>query len=60
MTTHRRTDLDIRTELQRTQPAYVVYVPKSLDGSTNDTGNEHILVGKRITQEWLADLTVSG
>jgi hypothetical protein len=36
--------LDIQTELQRTKPDYVVYVPKSLDGSTNDTGNEHFLV----------------
>ena len=36
--------MDIQTELQRTQPDYVVYVPKSLNGSTNDTGNEHFLV----------------
>ena len=31
-------------ELQRTRPDYVVYVPKSLDGSTKDAGNEHFLV----------------
>ena len=34
----------LQTQLQRTDPDYVVYVPKSLDGSTNDTGNEHFLV----------------
>ena len=34
----------LQTELQRTEPDHVVYVPKSLDGSTNDTGNEHFLV----------------
>lgn len=34
----------IQRELHRTQPDYVVYVPKSLDGSTFDTGNEHFLV----------------
>ena len=31
-------------EIQRTQPDYVVYRPKSIDGSTFDTGNEHFLV----------------
>ncbi len=31
-------------ELMRTKPDYVVYVPRSLDGSTHDTGNEHFLV----------------
>jgi hypothetical protein len=31
-------------ELRRTEPDFVVYVPKSLDGSTFDTGNEHFLV----------------
>ena len=36
--------MDISTELRRTEPDYVVYVPKSMDGSTNDTGNEHFLV----------------
>ena len=39
------TDLpDLAVELQRTKPDYVVYVPKSTDGSTFDTGNEHFLV----------------
>jgi len=37
-------NLDITRELQRTRPDYVVYVPRSLDGSTFDTGNEHFLV----------------
>ncbi len=36
--------LDLERELQRSEPDYVVYVPKSLDGSTFDTGNEHFLV----------------
>ena len=36
--------LNIQTEVRRTRPDYVVYVPKSLDGSTGDTGNEHFLV----------------
>jgi len=31
-------------EIQRTQPDYVVYRPRSVDGSTFDTGNEHFLV----------------
>ena len=31
-------------EIQRSQPDYVVYCPKSVDGSTFDTGNEHFLV----------------
>ena len=34
----------LRTEMARSTPDYVVYVPKSLDGSTFDTGNEHFLV----------------
>ena len=34
----------LNQERQRTRPDYVVYTPKSLDGSTNDTGNEHFLV----------------
>jgi hypothetical protein len=31
-------------EIARTQPDYIVYRPKSVDGSTFDTGNEHFLV----------------
>jgi len=31
-------------EMTRTEPDYVVYRPKSIDGSTFDTGNEHFLV----------------
>jgi len=31
-------------EIRRTEPDYVVYRPRSLDGSTFDTGNEHFLV----------------
>lgn len=34
----------IARELKRTQPDYVVYCPKSIDGSSFDTGNEHFLV----------------
>ena len=37
-------DRNIETELHRTLPDYVVYVPGSTDGSTHDTGNEHFLV----------------
>lgn len=36
--------LSLERELARTQPDRVVYVPKSMDGSTGDTGNEHFLV----------------
>ncbi|MBZ0287690.1 MAG: glycoside hydrolase, partial [Anaerolineae bacterium] len=36
--------LDLMQEVQRTQPDYIVYVPRSVDGSTHDTGNEHFLV----------------
>ena len=36
--------LYLATELARTEPDYVVYVPRSLDGSSGDTGNEHFLV----------------
>jgi len=35
---------DLNVHLKCTKPDYVVYVPKSMDGSTNDTGNEHFLV----------------
>ncbi|MDI6827203.1 MAG: sialidase family protein [Armatimonadota bacterium] len=31
-------------EIQRSKPNYIVYKPKSIDGSTFDTGNEHFLV----------------
>jgi len=34
----------LNTELKRSEPDYVVYVPKSVDGSTFDNGNEHFLV----------------
>jgi hypothetical protein len=34
----------LQQEMQRSQPDYIVYVPKSVDGSTLDTGNEHFLV----------------
>ncbi len=36
--------MDLTIELNKTRPDYVVYVPKSTDGSTHDTGNEHFLV----------------
>ncbi len=35
---------ELDTEVQRSRPDYVVYIPRSLDGSTHDTGNEHFLV----------------
>ncbi len=34
----------LQREIQRTKPDYVVYCPRSVDGSTFDTGNEHFLV----------------
>jgi hypothetical protein len=36
----------LQREVQRTHPDYVVYVPRSLDSSTQDTGNEHFLVSE--------------
>jgi len=36
--------LDLDFELRRTQPDYVIYCPRSADGSTHDTGNEHLMV----------------
>lgn len=36
--------IEFTRELKRTSPDYTVYVPKSNDGSTYDTGNEHFLV----------------
>ena len=36
--------MNIETERLRTRPDYTAYVPKSLDGSTHHTGNEHFLV----------------
>ncbi|HDP35303.1 MAG TPA: exo-alpha-sialidase [Candidatus Hydrogenedentes bacterium] len=34
----------LQREMARSEPDYVVYVPKSIDGSAFDTGNEHFLV----------------
>ncbi|MHC4871784.1 MAG: sialidase family protein [Planctomycetota bacterium] len=36
--------MNIDEEIKRSNPDYVIYKPKSLDGSTEDTGNEHLLV----------------
>ncbi|MCK5804152.1 MAG: exo-alpha-sialidase, partial [Lentisphaeria bacterium] len=36
--------MDLDLERNRSCPDYVVYSPKSVDGSTFDTGNEHFLV----------------
>jgi hypothetical protein len=36
--------IDLAVEVRRTNPDYIVYVPKSSDGSSFDTGNEHFLV----------------
>ncbi len=41
-----KTAAHLQSELKRTHPDHVVYVPKSLDGSTLDTGNEHFLVSE--------------
>jgi len=35
---------DLECELRKTQPDYVVYVPRRLEGAGADTGNEHFLV----------------
>ncbi len=37
-------NIDLKKEVLRSKPDYVVYVPRSEDGSTFDTGNEHFLV----------------
>ena len=37
-------DINLKTESLRTIPDYIIYSPKSSDGSTGDTGNEHFLV----------------
>lgn len=42
--TPEETQVLLDREIARTQPDYVVYRPKSVDGSTFDTGNEHFLV----------------
>jgi hypothetical protein len=36
--------IDLQLEVRRTEPDYIVYFPRSADGSTCDTGNEHFLV----------------
>ena len=36
--------IDIQVELGRSKSDYIVYVPRGLDGSTFDSGNEHFLV----------------
>lgn len=36
----------LQRELQRTSPDRVVFVPRSVDGSTRDTGNEHFQVSE--------------
>lgn len=36
--------IEVKTELRKTEPDFVVYMPKSTDGSTGDTGNEHFMV----------------
>jgi len=37
-------EIDLELELRRSQPDYIVYRPRSVDGSTCDGGNEHFLV----------------
>ena len=36
--------INLEVEMRRTQPDYVVYRPKSMDGAHHDWGNEHFLV----------------
>jgi len=36
--------MNFKTEALRTQPDYLVYIPKGVDQSAGDTGNEHFLV----------------
>ena len=36
--------MDLSFEVKRTKPDIIVYIPRSEDGSTHDTGNEHFLV----------------
>ena len=36
----------LHRESQRTRPDFTVYVPRSLDGSSHDTGNEHFHVSE--------------
>ena len=51
--------LSLETEINRTSPDRVVYVPKSLDGSTFDTGNEHFLVFRGPSEQLMAVWTQS-
>jgi hypothetical protein len=51
--------LSLETEINRTSPDRVVYVPKSLDGSTFDTGNEHFLVFRGLSERLMAVWTQS-
>jgi len=37
-------DKHMQREVHRSKPDYIVYVPRSYDGSTNDSHNEHFLV----------------
>ncbi len=37
-------NINLQKEIKRTQPDFRVFSPKSLDGSSGDTGNEHFLV----------------
>ncbi len=50
--------INLEEELASTRPDYVVYVPKSLDGSTYDTGNEHFIVN-RLHNKYIAIWTQS-
>lgn len=36
--------MDLNIEVQKTKPDFIVFIPKSTDGSSGDTGNEHFLV----------------
>ncbi|MCL5742352.1 MAG: glycoside hydrolase [Acidobacteria bacterium] len=54
----------MKQELYRTAPDYIVYVPGSTDGSTNDSHNEHFLVfegsGNALMAIWTQSHGLSG
>lgn len=49
----------IKEELKKTEPDFIVYMPKSLDGSTHDTGNEHLMVFQIDSDTFIAIWTQS-
>jgi len=43
-------NIDLELELQRSEPDYVLYKPRSVDGSTFDRENEHLLGSSGVCQ----------